>query len=135
MGETRFFYRLEKIIQPPPPAPLKKKNYPPKKTSPVQSRVQSSFSIWPLKYPHDFSLNLVKQTTCGHSFYIVHAKKASSCFMRKIKGLKCFLLTFLKKRVFNQWICGHAMKCHTRHMQNSPNYDFTEISPSLYFFI
>ena len=25
-------------------------------------------------------------------------------FMRKIKGLKCFLLTFLKEGVFTQWI-------------------------------
>ena len=46
----------------------------------------------------------MKQTTCGHSFYIVHAKKTSSCFMRKIKCLKCFLLTFLKESVFTQWI-------------------------------
>ena len=75
----------------------------------------------------------MKQTTCGHSFYIVHARKASSCFMRKINGLRCFLLTFSKESVFTQWICGRPMKCHTRQMQNSPIYDFTEISRSLYF--
>ena len=78
---------------------------------------QQSYSIFYLKYPHDFSLNLVKQTTCGHSFYIVHAKKTSSCFMRKIKGLKCFLLMFLEESVFTQWILRSRYEMSRRQMQ------------------
>ena len=78
---------------------------------------QQSYNIFYLKYPHDFSLNLVKQTTCGHSFYIVHAKKTSSCFMRKIKGLKCFLLMFLEESVFTQWILRSRYEMSRRQMQ------------------
>ena len=78
---------------------------------------QQSYSIFYLKYPHDFSLNLVKQTTCGHSFYIVHAKKTSSCFMRKIKGLKRFLLMFLEESVFTQWILRSRYEMSRRQMQ------------------
>ena len=61
-----------------------------------------------------FRLNLMKQTTCaGRSFYIVHAKKTPSCFMRKIKGLKCFLQTFLEESVFTQGILlsRYEMSC------------------------
>ena len=78
---------------------------------------QQSYNIFYLKYPHDFSLNLVKQTTCGHSFYIVHAKKTSSCFMRKIKGLKRFLLMFLEESVFTQWILRSRYEMSRRQMQ------------------
>ena len=31
------------------------------------------------------SINLVKQTICGHSFSIIHTKKTSSFFMSKMK--------------------------------------------------
>ena len=71
---------------------------------------QQSYSISYLVYPHDSSLNLMKQTICGLSFYIVHTKKTSSCFMRKIKCLKCFLLTFLKESVFTQRILSSRYK-------------------------
>ena len=53
--ENVIFYRLEKIIHPPP---YPKKNYPPKKTSPVQSIVQSCFSICP---KNNTSLHVILQ--------------------------------------------------------------------------
>ena len=57
---------------------------------------------------------------------IVHAKKTSSCFMKKIKRLKCFLLTFLKESVLTQWILWSRYEMSRMSDANSPLHDFTE---------
>ena len=64
---------------------------------------QQLYSIFCLKIP---SWLFVKSSETDHlwPFFLCSPREENvSWFMRKIKDLKCFLLTFLKESVFIQW--------------------------------
>ena len=97
--KTRFFYRLEKIVQPPPTPPPKitplKRS--PVQSSPVQSRVQSS---------------PVQSSPVQSSVQIFHWQSTLPAFKKAVRQLRFQLILCNIYVLFSNWAFYWKQLCH-----------------------